>query len=77
MYNLMFIFEDGILYSQLNFTINTNEGTSVLLGQGDIFDHRLLRLNNEDTGYVGSVDPLSFINTRFGTYFVDENVKDF
>ncbi len=71
MYSLFFMFENEILYSQINFTLNTNEGNGILLNQGDIFSNRLQKLSNEQTGYCGSIDPLSFINTRYGTFFVD------
>lgn len=70
-YSIFFAFENNILYSQLNYTLNTNEGNSLLLTQGDIFTNRLRRLSNEQTGYVGCVDPLSFCNTRYGTFFFD------
>lgn len=75
MYSILFGFEDGMLYSQVNFTLNINEGQTLLLGQGDIFTNRLQKLSNEDTGYVGTLDPLSFINTRFGTFFIDRKRK--
>lgn len=75
MYSLFFMFENEILYSQINFTLNTNEGNGILLNQGDIFSNRLQKLSNEETGYCGSVDPLSFVNTRYGTFFVDRYRK--
>lgn len=74
-YSIMFAFENQILYSQLNYTLNTNEGNSLLLTQGDIFTNRLRKLSNEETGYVGCVDPESFVNTRYGTYFIDRYRK--
>lgn len=74
-YSIMFLFENQILYSQLNYSLSTTEGNSILLTQGDIFTNRLRKLSNESTGYVGSVDPLSFVNTRFGTYFIDRYRK--
>jgi len=70
-YSIFFAFENNILYSQLNYSLNTTEGNSLLLTQGDIFTNRLRRLSNEQTGYVGCVDPLSFCNTRYGTFFFD------
>ena len=74
-YSMFFIFEDQILYSQVDFSLNLSQGSTVSLGEGDIFDNRLLKLSNENTGYVGSVDPMSFINSRFGTYFIDRKRK--
>lgn len=76
-YSILFAFEHKLLYSQLNFTLNTNEGTSLLLTQGDIFSNRLRPLSNEETGYAGCVDPLSFVNTRYGTFFLDRYRKKF
>lgn len=61
----------------MNYTLNTNEGNSLLLTQGDIFTNRLKRLSNEATGFVGCVDPLSFVNTRFGTFFYDRLRRKF
>lgn len=75
MYSLLFGFEDMILYSQANFTVGINEGQTLLLGQGDIFANRLQKLSNEQTGYVGTLDPWSFVNTRFGTFFIDRKRK--
>lgn len=77
MYSLFFIFEDCILYSRIDYTLNLNEGGTLRLGQGDIFTNRLVKLSNEQTGYVGSVDPQSFINTRYGTFFFDRKRKKF
>jgi len=74
-YSIFFIFENEILYSQVYFTQTTDQGNKILLNQGDIFSNRLTKLSNEYTGYTGSVDPLSFINTRFGTFFVDRYRK--
>jgi len=75
MYSIMFGFDDMILYSQVNFSVQMVEGTSLLLGQGDIFSNRLQKLSNEQTGYAGTQDPYSFINTRYGTFFVDRKRK--
>lgn len=75
MYSILFGFEDALLYSQANFTVNINEGQTLLLGQGDIFTNRLQKLSNEQTGYVGTLDPWSFVNTRFGTFFIDRKRK--
>lgn len=74
-YSILFAFENKILYSQLNYSLNTNEGSSILLTQGDIFSNRLRPLSNEETGYSGCVDPLSFVNTRYGTFFLDRYRK--
>lgn len=74
-YSIFFIFENEILYAQMNYSLETSEGNRVTVTQGDVFSNRLARLSNEATGYVGSVDPLSFINTRYGTYFVDRARK--
>ena len=74
-YSIFFIFENEILYSQVYFTQTTDQGNQILLNQGDIFSNRLIKLSNEYTGYTGSVDPNSFINTRFGTFFVDRYRK--
>lgn len=74
-YSIFFVFENEILYSQVYFTQTTDQGNKVLLNQGDIFSNRLTKLSNENTGYTGSVDPLSFINTRFGTFFIDRYRK--
>ena len=70
-YNIMFIFENQILYSQMDYRLQSTEGNSILITQGDIFSQRLVKLTNETTGYCGSLDPFSFVNTRYGTYFVD------
>lgn len=74
-YSIFFIFENEILYSQVYFTQTTDQGNKILLNQGDIFSDRLTKLSNEETGYTGSVDPLSFVNTRFGTFFIDRYRK--
>jgi len=74
-YSIMFLFENEILYSQLNYSLNTNEGSSILLTQGDIFTNRLRKLSNEKSGYTGCVDPMSFVNTRYGSFFVDRYRK--
>jgi hypothetical protein len=74
-YSIFFIFENEILYSQVYFTQTTDQGNKILLNQGDIFSNRLTKLSNEQTGYTGSVDPLSFVNTRFGTFFIDRYRK--
>lgn len=74
-YSIFFAFENQLLYSQLNYSLNVNEGSSILLQQGDIFTNRLRKLSNEQTGYVGCVDPLSFVNTRYGTFFIDRYRK--
>lgn len=74
-YSIFFAFENEILYSQVLFTQTTNQGNSILLNQGDIFSNRLVKLSNELTGYTGCVDPNSFINTRFGTFFIDRYRK--
>lgn len=76
-YSIFFIFENMILYSQMNYNLKTDQGNSILLAQGDIFTNRLIKLSNESTGYVGSVDPLSFVNTRYGTFFMDRYRKKF
>ncbi len=70
-YSVWFIFENQILYSREDDTLQTGQGNSIFVGQGDIFSRRLQKLSNEKTGYSGSVDPLSFINTRFGTFYFD------
>jgi len=74
-YSLFFAFENEILYSQINFNLTTNQGNSILLNQGDIFTNRLVKLSNEQSGYVGCVDPRSFVNTRYGTFFIDRYRK--
>lgn len=71
MYSIFFIFENQILYSRVDYSLNLNEGGVLRLGQGDIFTNRLQKLSNEDSGYVGSIDLKSFVNTRYGTYFID------
>lgn len=76
-YSLLFAFENEVLYSQLDYRLETNEGSSILLSQGDIFTNRLRKLSNELTGFTGCVDPLSFVNTRYGTYYVDRYRKKF
>jgi hypothetical protein len=74
-YSVFFIFENMILYSQEDYTIQTSQGNTIFLGQGDIFSRRLKKISNDKTGYTGSVDPLSFINTRYGTFFFDRRRK--
>lgn len=76
-YSVFFLFENQILYSQMNYSLQTSEGSSLLLTQGDIFTNRLRKLSNETTGFVGCVDPLSFVNTRFGAFFFDRYRKKF
>jgi len=76
-YSVMFAFENNILYSQMNYSLQTSEGNSLMITQGDIFSYRLRRLSNDQTGYVGCVDPLSFVNTRYGTFFFDRYRKKF
>lgn len=70
-YSIMFAFENEILYSQEDYTLQSSQGNNIFLGQGDIFSRRLRKLSNEETGYSGCVDPLSFKNTRYGTFFFD------
>jgi len=74
-YSIWFIFENQILYSQEDATLVTNQGQTIFVGQGDIFSRRLKKLSNEPTGYTGSVDPLSFQNTRYGTFYFDRYRK--
>jgi hypothetical protein len=74
-YSIFFVFENDIVLSKADYTLQTQEGQSIFLGQGDIFSQRLQRLGNDKTGYVGSVDPRSFINTRFGTFWIDRYRK--
>ena len=76
-YSIFFAFENQILYSQMNYSLQTTEGNSLLITQGDIFSNRLRRLSNDITGYVGCVDPLSFVNTRYGTFFFDRYRRKF
>ena len=76
-YSIFFSFENMILYSQEDYTLITNQGNSIFLGQGDIFSKRLRKLSNESTGYTGCIDPFSFINTRFGTFYFDRLRKKF
>lgn len=70
-YSIFFIFENEILYSQEDYSLQTNQSDSIFLGQGDIFSRRLRKIANEETGFAGSVDPRSFHNTRYGTFFYD------
>jgi len=70
-YSIFFIFENMILFSQEDYTLQSQQGNTIFLGQGDIFSRRLKKLANDKTGYTGSVDPHSFINTRYGTFFFD------
>ena len=74
-YSIFFLFENMVLYSQEDYTFQTNEGNTIFLAQGDIFSKRLRKVANEFTGYSGSVDPNSFINTRFGTFYLDRYRK--
>lgn len=76
-YSVFFIFENNILYSQEDYSLQSSQGNTIFLGQGDIFTRRLRKLSNDKTGYTGSVDPFSFINTRYGTFFFDRYRKKF
>jgi len=76
-YSVMFAFENEILFSQEDYTLQSEQGNNIFLGQGDIFSRRLRRMSNENTGYTGCVDPLSFVNTRYGTFFFDRYRSNF
>ena len=75
--SIFFVFENEILMSRVDYQLQTTSGQNVFLQTGDIFSQRLQRLGNDVTGYVGSVDPFSFINTRFGTFWLDRLRKRF
>lgn len=70
-YNLMFSFENATYITQSDDGIITNQGSSAFLGGGSIFQRRMKRISDEQTGFGGSVDKYSFCNSRFGTLWVD------
>ena len=74
-YNLMIAFEDGIYVTQQDESILTKSGNEIFIGSGDIFSRRLKKLADDETGYLGSVDEKSFINTRHGTFWIDRKRK--
>lgn len=69
--NILFLFEHNILLSQVDYSLSIDSNNSIYLGQGDLFSRRLRSLGNDLTGYTGCVDPLSMINTRYGTFWFD------
>lgn len=73
---LLFAFEDAIFLTRPSEdTIISSSGAEYNIGVGDIFSRSLQRLSDDITGYTGSVDPESFINTRHGTTWVDRKRK--
>lgn len=70
-YNLLFAFENAIYITQSDDGIITNQGSTAFLGVGSIFQRRMKRLSDEQTGFCGSVDKFSFCNSRFGTLWID------
>lgn len=74
-YMLLISFEDMTYVTQPDDSLITDNGTQVFLGTGDIFSRRLKKLSNDKTGYTGSVDKFSFLNTRHGTTWVDRKRK--
>lgn len=73
--NLLISFEDKTYITQAEESLLTKSGTPIYLGSGDIFSRRLKPLTEDETGYTGSVDKFSFLNTRYGTTWVDRKRK--
>ena len=74
--NMLFAFENAIYVTQSDTGLITNQGT-VYLGEGSIFKRRMKRLSDDETGFSGSIDQHSFINTRYGVYWIDKLRKRF
>ena len=74
--NVLFAFENATYITQSDSGLLSNQGT-VYIGEGSIFKRRLRKLSDDETGYSGSIDRDSFINTRYGVFWVDKKRKRF
>ena len=72
---LLLFFEDATFRTQPDETFISKQGTNVLVGSGDIFSRKLVRLSVDDTGYTGCVDKYSIKNTRHGITWFDRKRK--
>ena len=73
-YNILFVFENALYITQAQDGLLSTNGNEIYLGAGDVFRRRLKKLSDE-TGTGGSVDLLSFINTPYGTFYIDRKRK--
>lgn len=74
--NLLFAFENAIYITQSDAGIITTQGMAYL-GEGSIFKRRMRKLSDDETGFSGSIDKDSFVNTRYGCFWVDAKRKRF
>lgn len=72
--NLLIAFENAVYVTQAGEGLLV-QNNNVVIGSGDVFTRKLLRLSYADNGYTGSIDKFSFVNTRFGTVWVDRKRK--
>ena len=75
-YNLLFLFDNAAYVTQTEVGIYTDKGVQYL-GQGSIFQNKIRKISNEETGLGGCIDKYSVINTPTGVYWADRNRKRF
>jgi len=76
-YRLLVAFEDAMYVTQPEDSLTTNSGQEIYLGSPNIFDRRLQRLSDECTGFGGTIDCNSIVNTRYGVFWFDRKRKRF
>lgn len=75
-HNLLFLFDNAAYISQVSVGVFTDKGIQYL-GQGSIFQNRLKKISNEETGFGGCIDKHAVVNTPFGVFWPDRNRKRF
>ena len=76
-YNLLFSFENNTYVTQADDGLITQNGNTVYLGAGSIFQRRMKKISSDENGLGGSIDRYSFVNTPYGVYWVDRIRKAF
>ena len=74
-YNLLFFFDDAAYATQPRESIYVNQDRRAYLGQGSLFEGGLKKISSEINGLGGCIDPDSFVNTPYGSYWVDRKRK--
>ena len=70
------MFDNAAYVTQTEVGIYTDKGVQYL-GQGSIFQNKIRKISNEETGLGGCIDKYSVINTPTGVYWADRNRKRF
>lgn len=76
-YNLLFSFENNTYVTQADDGLVTQNGSTVYLGAGSIFQRRMKKISSDENGLGGSIDRFSFVNTPYGVFWADRIRKAF